>query len=728
MARFDSKRSASQEIAPAAGEQRHPDWYGGGSERRVFPGVRQVLHPGNSLVWLFRLVESWIYSREYHRILAAVPFLIMATGGFGLLWWLRHATDQPVLDNFEKAFDQATRDGNIDRQENYLRGLAKLRPRDPQYRFRLGKFLVDHNRPGGLTQLLDLVPDTTDGYAPARMWLVEQAQRPEPAIPLTEAQIEGQLQRILRQRPDDTETHRLLAEIYLRKNETKLAEQHLELAATGRPELNLALARLKKSLNRSPEELQQILQKADKELFERLSANRGDVRVRIALAEVRLQLGETEDARQLLVSGLEQQSDPLLRRALSELEVLQAEKRLSESLLNRDVSTAMTLKALTVDPSNPLVIQQLVRLHALGAAVPAEQVAAARDFWQGQVDADPAKEVPRVFLGHLLSVTGNDVEAAELLRPIIGSRPELRFMLTRLLISGGKADEASTLLNELLQETRTQLDENPANVAAAEQYAQLLLLGSRASEAREFLQHASLTGGGRIPSDASLRRLYCRVCLSVYDSLVPPAAELTPELLSSGNQDSAVLLELLDDAIEAQPMNAQAIDRLARLVFSGHAVAAEAYERIQKLRLTGDPGGQILNLLGMHALQAADYTKARTWLELANNQTRGRNPMILNNLAVALLRGEPRDPKRALETVELALNLIPDHPDMLSTRGEVYAAMERWQDAAADLQRALPLRPGSREIHLLLDRVFTALNDPGMALEHRRAAERLGGT
>jgi tetratricopeptide (TPR) repeat protein len=71
------------------------------------------------------------------------------------------------------------------------------------------------------------------------------------------------------------------------------------------------------------------------------------------------------------------------------------------------------------------------------------------------------------------------------------------------------------------------------------------------------------------------------------------------------------------------------------------------------------------------------------------------------------------------------LNLIPDHPDALSTRGEVYVAMKRWNDAVADLTEALKLRKDNLLAHQLLATAYRELSEPKMQELHLKRIEEL---
>jgi uncharacterized protein HemY len=78
-----------------------------------------------------------------------------------------------------------------------------------------------------------------------------------------------------------------------------------------------------------------------------------------------------------------------------------------------------------------------------------------------------------------------------------------------------------------------------------------------------------------------------------------------------------------------------------------------------------------------------------------------------------------------LQLANETLILLPDHPDALSTRGEVFVAMERWPDAIADLTQSLHHRAKSAELHRLLEKAYLGISDTQMANDHRKRAEEL---
>jgi predicted Zn-dependent protease len=99
--------------------------------------------------------------------------------------------------------------------------------------------------------------------------------------------------------------------------------------------------------------------------------------------------------------------------------------------------------------------------------------------------------------------------------------------------------------------------------------------------------------------------------------------------------------------------------------------------------------------------------------------------MVLNNLATAIIRGRGDTNDRALRLANETLVILPNHPDVLATRGEIYIVMERWTDAIADLTESVKLRRNSVEVHRLLEKAYTGLPDLEMAENHRQRASDL---
>lgn len=704
------------------------------AERREYASTTALLSPILWFQFSMGWLELWLFSRGRTRMLAGLPFLLLLlVTSVATVTWHRFSSVDSSLAQYEAAFNSAVTAKDTIRQETYLRALASLRPSEPAYRYRLAQFMLSHGKTAeGLAQMAAMAPENRPGHVEAHLWLATQALQPKPTLPLSVDQVERHLKQVLSQSPRNLQALLLQAQIYAARKEWKLAEQSLTQAAVIGPENYLALAKLRKQLNRDPQETAKATQLAIEHLTKQLASDRSNVKTRIALAEA-LTIAEQEaQARELLQAGLQQNDDPQLRRALNDFEFMEVERRLRTSILNRDSATPVVLNALLRDPSHVSAVQMLARLQSLGATFPAESLTSTIELWEQAVNESPDDVGKKILLGELLLAAGNEIRAIEILTSAAAQQPELRLDLARLMYRNGKVDEGSRLTEAVIAEARAKLIEAPDDIAVNSKLARAFVVAGRVSEAKaQLARFAKAPDVSSIPEPPELAALYGQACIAEFDQLTgykgdPRSAslrDLSPEQLNSA--DASQLLQLLDDAYVCSATANQAIDRLSRLSLSNHPAADGADEMLRQLRLEGTHGATVLNLLGMHALMMNRWDKAKGWLEQANLQTRGRDPMVLNNLATAIVRGQGDTNDRALQLANETLTLLPDHPDALSTRGEVYLAMERWPEAIADLTQSLQHRAKSAELHRLLEKAYLGIDDAQMATEHRQRAEEL---
>lgn len=702
------------------------------TEERRFPSALELLSPRNLIHFFLGWCESWIFSRGYRQLLAGLPFAVLSIGGVFVVGWLQNAPDDSLIVQYENAYNDAVSANDVVRQETYLRALSSLRSNNPAYQFRVAQFMLREGRLNeGLSEILKLTPEQTLGYGEARIWLVRQALGPKPLKPLTLDEIDSQLKTVLKQTPNHLDAHQLLARLYLQRKEWKLAETHLTEVANLKPEENLALAKLKKFLKRSDADFHATANRAIVSLAGLLESDRTDPDKRLALAEALMLTGQDSQAREILISGLEQQDHASLRTALSNVDVIQTNRKLAENPLNRDVAVGAAVAALQRDPANVAGIELLHRLHAMGAEIAPESVQSSLDYWQQTLEKNPEDDASRLRFCHLLLAAGLNARAAEIIQPVIAEHPELRMMYSKILMQSGKSDEGSALLESVISESREKLIANPKDTIAAAAIAEALLAQGLADDVRTHLAAFTVDpADDRVPSDPGLAALFCRACIVSYDALTgyrddPREIDVAAEELSASKADAETLINLLADALKSPATSILAVNRIARLSLSAHPAAPKAEDLVRNLRLEGSQGSQVLNLLGMHALEMKRFDKAQAYLSQANNQTRNQDPMILNNLAIAIVRGGGDSKERALELANRTLDILPDHPDAIATRGEIYVAMERWEDAIADLTQALKLRSNSSLVHRLLEKAYTGLPDLEMAAKHGERAVEL---
>ena len=721
-----------QTRAGSSGSRRSED----AADSRRYPSYTEYMKLSSLAQFAYSLNEGWLFSRRLILLAAGLPFLVVICLGIGGFVWVRHSSVEPILSRYEAAFNGALQTGDLGIQETCLKALCNLRSSEPEYRLRLGDFYVSNGRrEEGYSEIARLAPEKTMGSYQARLWLVRQALSPEPIRKMSEDEVEKQLKLVLEASPRNLEAHRILASLYLGKQDWSLAELHLTEAAKTLPELNLEIAQLKRQMNRPGEDAEAAAMRAVAELSQLLEKDRSSAKMRIALAKALVLSADFDQARGVLQSGLEQTGDNQeLKDALADLELMLVERRLNESVLNRDGVVAPTVAAVNMSPSNGRGIQILTLLRTLGAQIDPARYKGVTDFWSDKVRTTPEDSEARLFLCQLQFLAGENAAAVETLRPVAQMKPKMRISLGRLLLEAGEASEGEGLLMTLLEETEKTLKDAPADKAALIERSEAFLLLKRPEDVRSLLRDfIEKPSSEPTRDDVVIFELNGRASLMLFDRLTgysgsQLALVKKSDQIDFGSTTPEEILPLLNDAAISQGTAISAIERMSRLSLSSHPAAAQAEEAIKRLRMDGQPGIVALNMLGMHALFLENYEKAIVWLEQANVLSRGRNPMVLNNLATALVRGRPNERERVLQIAEQTLELIPENADAMATRGEVYVRMGRWNDALKDLTQAIQVRNQSPEIHRLLEETYRAMKDEKMADVHRRRAEELDTT
>ncbi|MGH7657413.1 MAG: tetratricopeptide repeat protein [Gemmatimonadales bacterium] len=91
-----------------------------------------------------------------------------------------------------------------------------------------------------------------------------------------------------------------------------------------------------------------------------------------------------------------------------------------------------------------------------------------------------------------------------------------------------------------------------------------------------------------------------------------------------------------------------------------------------------------------------------------------------NNLALVLERAG--EPAMALDELGAALKQQPDRVELLVNRGAIYAGMKRYEEAEADLRRAIRLLPSHADAHFNLGMVHWRRGLPEEAADAFRRA------
>lgn len=275
---------------------------------------------------------------------------------------------------------------------------------------------------------------------------------PKPLQPLTADETVRHLKLILDQAPLHVEAHQALVGFYSSRKEWDLAEQHLSAAAESRPELYLGLAGLKRRLNRDPDDVTVVAQRAITALSARLEKNRGDSTTRLALVESYLLTGQEDAARELLFAGILHNNDPALQQVLSDLDMMLVQKQLEASPISRDACVPVVLASLIRDPGSVIGVRTVTQLRSMGAKISSESLRDTIAHWRKSVAENPEKTEYRILLGQLLADCELLEESLATLQPLFADHPELRLMYAQLLERSGRENGAIPTLEAVAME------------------------------------------------------------------------------------------------------------------------------------------------------------------------------------------------------------------------------------------------------------------------------------
>ncbi len=668
--------------------------------------------------------EDWIVSRQLLFLLAGTPFIILVVI---LGSWILNlgASRNDAVSFYEQALRTAETQGNRSMQEISLRALVGLRLGDA---YRLMQVVDLYWSTERRQEAWDLVSALAirgeHGIPEAHLWIVRNAMSGEPFQKISDRELIRHLQEALVVNPENAQAHMLLAARYSENREWQLAEKHLQAAAERDSTFLIPLIRFRESIGRS-EANAETLQKALKSSSAKLEKNPASSDARIELGQVLLMHGRVKEAKKLIEEGRTQKDLPDYRRALAMLNVKEAEFLLSQTILNRDQCVPLMAEALKLEPFNADAVRVLEILRKLGVTIPVTLVDETLKNWSGAFQADPENPEKRMAVVRLLSLSGQPSKAADLLLPVVAQYPRGNCSLVEFLVQALRTEEARTISEAAV----LQAESNRGSLESVSIAAECLISLGEYARARKLLQ----TDSGAVPGVPILARLYGISCLREFDAIAsrPVRTNLGPDRWLPSVEDPADaenLLQLLTDASSIGVVRADVTDRLVRLILCGCSVSGKAEVRLMQMQAQGISVPEILNQMGSHALLHEQHAKAFQWLDRANSLTPEKNPVILNNLALAVLRGKLDTPDRALAYINEALKLLPGNPELLSTRGEVLIAMNDWNAALQDLEQSLQVRSGRPKVHRLLNVVWKGLNNPERAEEQQRLADALEKT
>lgn len=701
--------------------------YDEGSYQRTIPELGDLLRPRNLAGWFFGFLERFFFSRNYAALLLASPFVVLAIGGPAFVWWLKDAPRTDTVAAYKQAVVDADARGDTEAVGIYLAGLVRLRPADKLFRFNHAMHLINNEeKEQGLKALRPLTATGPLGYNKARLWFAQQHLEEERLVPVSAAEHEAALLAVLKDDSRNLDASRMLSDYYLRTNQLKAAEDRLEQIVEHLPALNYTLVVVKKGLGRQPDQYKKYLINGISYFRQRLVQEPNDQQSRILLAKSLVLGNRTEDAERILREGIAARDTPELRQALTDMLMELAQKLIAETPANRNKTAMILTQALHWRPDAVEVAVNLMALQEQDSDVPEGAYDASIEYLQNQESRSLQQDIA---LSRMLTITGQHDDAASLLADSPHRCHQTEIVRAKAMYRAGNIEASLSVVDALIEDFAARESSlSPTDVAI---YSNCFALKKQFDDARRVVKQAmpriiesydveNMTNAEKREAAVQTRLMQqalSRACIAQYDQL----------LKDESFEDAEKAMGLLGEALATNTNGAFVVDRLAEQIVGDGRFSAIADEFINRMLANGVANSQIYNMLGLKALQLENYDRARVLLDRSLSLDRS-NPVVLNNLALAIVRGESvsrKDAQRALGLANEVLDLVPGNKDALSTRGEVLIALERWEEARADLESSISKTKDNPVTRGLLVKVFTALGEPGIAKQHQLILDKL---
>lgn len=703
---------------------------GGGETVAINVGRRNRLRASIRSVKGF--FTKWYFSRRLLKLLAAIPFFCVALVGLKF----PQLTETEIHAKLESRLITARNAGDMDRQRLLLDALSSVEGDPPGRRFQQALLLI---RMGTIQRGLEIIRGLSSeqgtGYAPARLWLVEQSLSEQPYCRLDSEEIYRQLSLADDENPSGSDQFRLRALFYEQQNEGALAEKWLQKVVETQPEQYLVLARLQKKLNRAAETVQSSVLASIPALEQRLEEDPLSTERVCALAEAWILANRDSEARNLLTKALGKGDDERLRTMLTKMDLADCRRKLRVSSLAGLSAMRTVLGALRRTPSDQEAAELLLQVHAGGVSFSAADVEATIAALRSDLKKNVLNVQSAYLLSRIMAAIGDIAEAIRVLKPVAEQTPGFRFQLAQYQLQAGQQSDAEQILATLAADCLEVLSGAPEDVSLMKVYVDALILIHRSEEALLYLNQqlrAAPDSALVTPEwNAKLKSMRATASLALFDqktgyspeSAVPGTPAMSEFVLKGVERaDYPKLMSLLKTATTTEATRDAAIQRICGLAMETGPLARRADALMLELRSEGTLAVSVLNIAGMEAMLRKQPQKALEYLEMGNVLADKKDPLILNNLAVAILKAPERDLRKALQCSGQALELVPDHPDLLATQGEILLIMGRAADAVTELQKSLREDSSNSQTHLLIAEAYERLKQKQKAEEHRELA------
>ena len=289
--------------------------------------------------------------------------------------------------------------------------------------------------------------------------------------------------------------------------------------------------------------------------------------------------------------------------------------------------------------------------------------------------------------------------------------PDLYQTLAEIESRLGNVAGAVSYYEKSATHLQKRLEQSPENYRARVDYATVLMRLGRLEDARIILE-----AGRTLNPEGDWSSLLASLAVNFHDVLLINNAGISERL------------EQLDRALQHDPNHPAALNRLMN--YAGENAQDGQNKELRQILTRAITEGKepALAHLAMGNLSwlEDDRQTASVHFELAIS-IRKDMAVVLNNLAWLIANDDNPDLNRALDMVDAALKQSEGRPEFLDTRGIVLMKMERYLEAIADFEAALPTIRDADKPSILenLAKCYEALNMNEIAAGYRSQLEQL---
>ncbi|HWB01178.1 MAG TPA: tetratricopeptide repeat protein [Pirellulales bacterium] len=327
---------------------------------------RPLVETGRLLRWVLDLIIGWWPQAQWRFLFQGTPAILFA--GLATIPIVGQSSTKDTQQYYEAARDAFERK-QYSAAEVYYRALVQLQPKNEVFRYNMAKTLEAENKfEEAMAIMSGLAPRDAQGFAPAHLWQAVRLLRDPSGGSANVELAEAHLLRAVRGRGQvATDAHAFLGQLYLASGRLKQAEEHFSAAASGRPELWIALARVH-VLQGQRDQGRRDAEKALEYYSNLEEADLDNHEARLFAAEALTFLERFSDAAMVLDKGAKISADPRYPVALGRVYLTWAEslRRLPQAKMADH--QALLIRSFEYDPTSKLLLRRLINgLKADGA-------------------------------------------------------------------------------------------------------------------------------------------------------------------------------------------------------------------------------------------------------------------------------------------------------------------------------------------------------------------------